>query len=114
MGSFGEKVEEDLVNLVGVGPAHAVWGAADDFEATAGDHLVGAAAADLERNDPVCVAVDNEGGDGDRGQVVTEVGVAERVDQLPGADRGTRSGDVPAQLHGRVGNASATENIGVV
>ena len=87
-----QEAQQRLVELIGVAHVEAVRGTLDDDHLGAADRpLTGALARALERHDAVGVAVDDQRGDRDLGQVVTEVGGAEGLHGSPGPPSG-RSG----------------------
>lgn len=74
----GEEVEQRRIELLGVGGVEPVRATLDEREGAARDRLVGSLAGDLERHDPVRVAVEDKGRHGDLREVVPEVGAPER------------------------------------
>lgn len=77
-----------------MGGVDAVGAVLDEDEFAARDGVVGAFAAGFEGDDGVGVAVNDQGRDGDLGQVVAEVGVSEGGDAVAGPLRGGERGDV--------------------
>src|SRR5689334_17050841 len=68
-----DEVEQCLVDLVGVGPDDRVWAASDDGGAGVLQQRGKPAAGGLVGQDAVLVAVNDQDGDADRGQIAAEV-----------------------------------------
>lgn len=76
---LADEADQGAVELGGVGGVEAVRGALDLRQRTVLDHLVRALTADLERDDAVGVAVDDERGNVYLAQILAEVGAPEGV-----------------------------------
>lgn len=93
-----QEAEQGLVELASVGVVEAMWCAFDVDQGATGDGRVRAATADLERDDGVGTAVDDQCRDADLAQVAAEVGQGECLGAIQcSLGRGTRGdgGRVP-------------------
>src|SRR5580704_2491476 len=110
---FGEEVEEGGVDDVGVSPGDVVRAALDRDERQVLDQGGQPGGGGRVGQDPVGVAVDEQGRDVDLGQVGAEVGQP-RVHAGVGGVRGGADGDDEAVLPGLVADPGAAQHVGVV
>src|SRR5689334_20440487 len=105
-----DEVEQCLVDLIGVGPDDRVRAASDDGGAGVLQQRGKLAAGDLVAQDAILVAVNDQDGDADRGQIAAEVFQA----GCDAAERGVGrrgDGDIEAVLPRLVADPVPAEEI---
>ncbi len=102
-----------LIHLGSVRPQQAVGGAGDDLQLGAVDQARQRDRGGVDGQGAVGVAVDDQGGDVDSGQVLAEVGQP-GLDAVERALGGGADGDVPAGVDGLLADPFAAEDVVVV
>src|SRR5579863_4752538 len=111
--SFPKEVDQFAVHFFRVGPGYAVRPTFHDQQAGPFYQFGGPKSGGADRHDPVRIAVNDQGGHIDAGQILAKVLMPCRHASETGRSRGAGC-DIPARLDGLFANALAQQDIRVV